>query len=135
MGDVRNARNYKPIAKHFNSQNHSIRNMNKTILETITQDPEEGEGKFLDQQATNFRSPGIKFHGVINTVYAGSKVQASHFPKIRYILDRGNHLTPQLRESDYTVQIKLRHFRPPKQERLPHSNQPILKHLEQHPAV
>jgi hypothetical protein len=39
MGDVRNARNYKPVAKHFNSPNHSIRNMKKTILEIITQDP------------------------------------------------------------------------------------------------
>jgi hypothetical protein len=40
MGDVRNTRNYKPVARHFNSRNHTIKNMKNTVLETITQDPE-----------------------------------------------------------------------------------------------
>jgi hypothetical protein len=40
MGDVRNKRNYKPVAKHFNSKNHNIKNMKSVVLETITQDPE-----------------------------------------------------------------------------------------------
>ena len=35
MGEVRNGRNYKPVAKHFNSQNHSIKNMKTSILETL----------------------------------------------------------------------------------------------------
>jgi hypothetical protein len=40
QGDVRNKRNHKPVAHHFNSPNHSIKSMQCTILETITQDPE-----------------------------------------------------------------------------------------------
>ena len=40
MGDVRNHRNHKPVAKHFNSRNHNLKCIRATILEAITKDPE-----------------------------------------------------------------------------------------------
>jgi hypothetical protein len=40
LGDIRNHRNYKPVAKHFNSRNHTIHCVQSVILETITQNPE-----------------------------------------------------------------------------------------------
>ena len=40
LGDIRNKRNHKPVAKHYNSKNHTINCLKATILETITRDPE-----------------------------------------------------------------------------------------------
>jgi hypothetical protein len=41
LGDIRNNRNYKPVAWHFNSKHHKISNVMALILESITKDPEE----------------------------------------------------------------------------------------------
>jgi hypothetical protein len=54
IGDVKNNRNYKPVAKHFNSRNHNIRNMKKTILEIITHDPDLEESTIHRRERENF---------------------------------------------------------------------------------
>jgi hypothetical protein len=41
LGDIRNNRNFKPVARHFNSKHHSIKNVTAVILESITKDPED----------------------------------------------------------------------------------------------
>ena len=40
LGDIRNYRNYKPVARHFNSKNHNINCVKSYILESISRDPE-----------------------------------------------------------------------------------------------
>jgi hypothetical protein len=39
QGDVRNQRNQKPVARHYNSKHHSLKCMSACILEVLTRDP------------------------------------------------------------------------------------------------
>ena len=38
--NIRNKRNHKPVARHYNSKGHTIDNVVATILETISQNPD-----------------------------------------------------------------------------------------------
>jgi hypothetical protein len=40
LGDIRNKRTKKPIARHFNSKGHSLKCLKATILETVPKDPD-----------------------------------------------------------------------------------------------
>jgi hypothetical protein len=40
LGDIRNQRNHKPVAKHFNSPNHNIKCVSASIIEILTRNPD-----------------------------------------------------------------------------------------------
>jgi hypothetical protein len=40
LGDIRNKRNHKPVARHFNSKNHNIKCVSACIIEMLTRNPD-----------------------------------------------------------------------------------------------
>jgi hypothetical protein len=54
LGDIRNKRNHKPVARHFNSKNHNIKCVSASIIELLTRNPELDSSTIIRRERERF---------------------------------------------------------------------------------